>query len=126
MNMGTKNAVARFVLVLSIIALVISVAVCGYAPMGITSLFEQGGITLGLDLSGGSIIVYEAQTDMTGSELKSNMEAVEAMMRQRLDNLGYTEATVSLQSTNQIRVEIPSITDPEDAVQKIGATAVID
>lgn len=126
MNMGTKNAVARFVLVILIIALMISVAVCGYEPMGISSLFEKGGITLGLDLSGGSIIVYEAQTDMTGSELKSNMEAVEAMMRQRLDNLGYTEATVSLQSTNQIRVEIPSITDPEDAVQKIGATAVIE
>lgn len=126
MNYGTMNAVARFVLVLCIIALVITVAVCGFAPMSIPSLFEQGGITLGLDLSGGSIIVYEAQTDMSGDELRSNMEAVEAMMRQRLDGLGYTEATVSLQSTNQIRVEIPSITDPEDAVQKIGATAVIE
>ena len=126
MNIGTKNAIARFVLVLLVIALAISVAICGYEPLGISSLFEQGGITLGLDLSGGSIIVYEAQTDLSGAELRSNMEAVEAMMRQRLDSLGYTEATVSLQSTNQIRVEIPSITDPEDAVQKIGATAVIE
>ncbi|HPE94886.1 MAG TPA: protein translocase subunit SecD [Bacillota bacterium] len=123
MKLGNARACSRFVLVLLVIILAAAVALCGFEPLSIPSVAESGGITLGLDLSGGSIIVYEAQTDLSGSELSASMNAVEALMRQRLDNLGYTEAVVSLQGTKQVRIEIPSVTDPEEAVQKIGTTA---
>lgn len=123
MKLGYARACSRFVLVLLVIILAAAVALCGFEPLKIPSVAESGGITLGLDLSGGSIIVYEAQTDLTGSELSASMDAVEALMRERLDNLGYTEAVVSLQGTKQVRIEIPSVTDPEKAVREIGTTA---
>lgn len=126
MKLINARALARFVLVLLLIALAAELALCGFAPLGIPSVLESGGISLGLDLSGGSIIVYEAQTDLTGSELSENMAAVETLMRERLDNLGYTEAVVALQGSKQIRIEIPSVTDPEEAVRQIGTTAKLE
>ena len=83
------------------------------------------GIRLGLDLVGGSRIVYEAELPEgydTGN-LSSDMETAQSMIRQRLTNKGFTEATVALSGDNRISVEIPQITNPEEAVQTLGSTA---
>lgn len=86
------------------------------------------GITLGLDLVGGSEITYEANVPegMTAEELAAGMETAQTMLRQRLNTLGYTEANVYLYGTNRIVLEIPNVEDPEEAVQMLGTTAVIE
>ncbi|MBR6312610.1 MAG: protein translocase subunit SecD [Oscillospiraceae bacterium] len=86
------------------------------------------GITFGLDLVGGSEITYEAEgTESLGAaELAEGMETAITMLRQRLNTLGYTEANVYKQGTSRIVCEIPNVEDPEEAVQMLGTTAVIE
>ena len=88
-------------------------------------LDTDNGIRLGLDLVGGSRIVYEAEIpdgyDM--SNLSDDMNSVQKVIRQRLTDKGFTEATVSLSGENRVTVEIPQITNPEEAVQTLGTTA---
>lgn len=88
-------------------------------------LDTENGIRLGLDLVGGSRIVYEAQIpegyDM--SNLANDMNSVQKVIRQRLTDKGFTEATVTLTGDNRVTVEIPQITNPEEAVQTLGTTA---
>ncbi|MBR6521265.1 MAG: protein translocase subunit SecD [Oscillospiraceae bacterium] len=86
------------------------------------------GITLGLDLVGGSEITYEAVVPegMTAEELATGMETAQTMLRQRLNTLGYTEANVYLYGSNRIVLEIPNVEDPEEAVQMLGTTAIIE
>ena len=88
-------------------------------------LDTEHGIRLGLDLVGGSRIVYEAVLpdgyDM--GNLADDMQTAQAMIRQRLTSQGFTEATVALSGDNRLTVEIPQITNPEEAVQTLGTTA---
>ncbi|MDD6308300.1 MAG: protein translocase subunit SecD [Clostridia bacterium] len=84
------------------------------------ALDENYGVKRGLDLVGGSIISFEADTDNPSAQ---DMNAVSAVMRNRLDSQGYYDATVAIRGTDTVVIEIPSISNPEDAVQMLGATA---
>ena len=88
----------------------------------------QNGVVLGLDLVGGAEITYEADVDegnVSAEEMSSGMRAAQTMLRQRLTNLGYTEADVVLSGQNRIVVSIPNVEDPEEAVQLLGSTAKV-
>lgn len=85
------------------------------------------GVVLGLDLVGGSEITYEAviPADYDEAELPEGMEVARTMLQQRLDSLGYTEASCYVSGERRLVVEIPSVEDPESAVQQLGRTAVV-
>jgi len=119
-----KKSIATFALVIMLIAFLISVALFGVRVWNIPGVFDDGGIRLGLDLAGGSSILYEADTNATPSS--SDMNAAIEMIRHRLDMLNYTEATVTSSGSNQVLVEIPGISDPEEAVRLLGASAVLE
>lgn len=113
----TKNkSIVCFVLAIIVIA-----GLCCAALLGIGDFLPsvQDGVVLGLDLTGGSVIVYEAQADNPTSE---QMEIAQNIMRTRLDSLNYTEATVTV-SGKQLRVEIPNVSDPSEAAGLLGSTA---
>lgn len=122
-----KNGAGVFVFVCLCIVLLCSLAWFGLDAIGLKGITEEGGITKGLDLVGGSSIVYQAETeegtDLDMTEMATAMNTVVTMLRQRLDTLGYTEATVAMVGTDRVRVEIPGIDNPEEAVQKLGSTA---
>jgi protein-export SecD/SecF family membrane protein len=80
-------------------------------------------IKLGLDLQGGVNIVYEPKLDRTPTG--EEMSAARTMIQKRLDAKGYTEAEVSLEGTNKIRVDIPGVSDPQKAIQEIGAAGML-
>ena len=88
-------------------------------------LDTENGIRLGLDLVGGSRIVYEAEIPdgYDTNNLSDDMNSVQKVIRQRLTDKGFTEATVTLTGENRVTVEIPQITNPEEAVQTLGTTA---
>lgn len=86
------------------------------------ALDENYGIRQGLDLVGGSIITYEAQAENVTAE---EMQSVTNVLRKRLDALGFSEATVTTQGEKKVRVEIPSIQDPKEAVETLGQTATL-
>ena len=123
-----KKSAGIFVLVCLCIVLTAVIAVYGIQAFGLPGVFEDDAIRKGLDLVGGSSIVYQAEVP-EGKEidnLEEDMRTVQAMLRQRLDAAGYTEGTVARVGDDRFRVEIPGISNPEEAVQKLGSTAKLE
>lgn len=123
-----KKSILSFIAVLAVIALLSCTAVFGLnvGPLSIASVMdEEDGIRRGLDLVGGSSITFEAilDDDYNKANLQTDMASVQAMLQKRLDSLGYTEATVELVGENRVKVDIPAINDPAEAVSVLGATA---
>ncbi len=119
-----SKCIAKFTIVLIIILALAYIAAFGVTVAGYSIspvLDKENGIKRGLDLAGGSIIVFEADTNDQVTE--DDLNAVEAVLRNRLDSQGYYEATVSRQNNKRVRVEIPSVLDTEEAVSVLGATA---
>ncbi len=119
-----SKCVAKFSIVFIVILALAYIAAFGLNIGGYqisSALDEENGIKRGLDLAGGSVIVFEADTDEAVTE--DNLTAVEAVLRNRLDSQGYYEATVARQNDKRVRVEIPSVLNPEEAVKVLGATA---
>jgi len=117
------KSLTKFLVVILLIAAVAYVAFNGVTLFGKTipsALDKENGIRRGLDLVGGSVITYEAQANKVTED---DMNTVKDVLRQRLDAMGYFEATVTLQGEKRVRIEIPSISNPEEAVQQLGRTA---
>lgn len=122
-----KKSIITYVVVVALIVLLGVTALYGL-DLGFVEIPSlEDGVTLGLDLVGGSEITYEAviPDDASTTDISDGMGSAITMLRQRLDSLGYSEATVAKQGDNQIVVDIPAVTNPEEAASKIGTTAVI-
>jgi len=68
-------------------------------------LAEQ--INLGLDLTGGAYVVYEADEPDAVEDLEGKMQGTMTVFRNRLDAKGFSEATIAKQGEDRIRVEVP-------------------
>jgi len=90
--------------------------------IGSNHILGVGNISLGLDLRGGVTILYEADVENPSIE---DMNSANNLLRRRLDERNYTEATTGREGTRQIRVNIPGVEDPERAVAEIGRTAML-
>ncbi len=122
-----KKSIITYVVVIALIALMACTAAFGL-DLGFCEIPSlEDGVTLGLDLVGGSEITYEATIPegTADADISSGMDAAVTMLRQRLDSLGYSEATVTKQGDNQIVVDIPAVDNPEASAQ-IGTTAVVE
>jgi len=86
------------------------------------------GVNLGLDLTGGGYVVYQADKgDLTTEEFSSKFQTTMSVLRDRLDKKGYTEATVAAQGTDRIRIEIPNKDEDQNAVfAAIGTPSVLE
>ncbi|ADL41899.1 protein-export membrane protein SecD [Caldicellulosiruptor obsidiansis OB47] len=83
----------------------------------------QKVIRYGLDLKGGVYIVYEAAKE---NPTRREMESALQLIRTRLDMRNFYDATATIQGSKRIRVEIPGVKDPDEAIQYIGRTALIE
>lgn len=123
-----KNSVCSFVLMLLCVVLAVTVAICGISSLGLKSVTEDDAINKGLDLVGGSSILFEAMPDESAEDFDMDLalSKVETILRERLDANNYTEATIARVGDSQIRVEIPGIGKPEEASRLLGATAKLE
>ncbi len=87
-------------------------------------LDEDLGVRKGLDLTGGSVVVFEPDVEDLSTVTEEQMDSAESVIRARLDSQGY-ESTITRQGETSIRVEIPNIDDPAEAVELIGQTAAL-
>lgn len=85
-------------------------------------------IKLGLDVEGGMYAVYEADITDFDSEQEAEiaMNGTMSNLESLLFNEGYTEATVTKQGRNQIRVEVPSVEDTDHLISLLGEPAVLE
>lgn len=116
-----SDKLKRVLAVLVIIALVLGWYVTLFG-VGETDSVKDA-LKYGLDINGGVYVVMEAQTDAAGDELKQLMEQTRFVIDNRVNQLGVSESSVTVEGTNRIRVEMPGVEDAEEAIKSIGKTA---
>lgn len=82
----------------------------------------QDKINLGLDIRGGLSVVMTADTENGAPVTDEQMEDSRTIIENRVNALGASEATVQVQGTDQIIVQIPGLEDSEEALKTIGST----
>lgn len=131
--MANKHAKAKNLRVralVSLVAIIVVVAICAY--LGLCG-FGKGtminylkpwsdAISLGLDLRGGVYTVYQAENN-GDPDFDTKMESTVSILTSRLTRQGFTEATVTRQGSDRIRVEIPNVSDPNQILTIIGTPA---
>ncbi len=80
-------------------------------------------IRLGLDLRGGTQIVLEARASETQQVDADTVTRTLEVLRRRVDQLGVAEPSLQRSGEDRIIVELPGVTDPEEALEVIGRTA---
>ncbi|MFR4020206.1 MAG: protein translocase subunit SecD, partial [Clostridia bacterium] len=95
------------------------VTVCGIGPVKPI----QDRMKLGLDIKGGVYVVMEAKTDLKGEELQKAMEQTQAVIEERVNQMGLAEPVVTIEGDKRIRVELPGAEDAQEAIEQIGKTA---
>ncbi|HBT94616.1 MAG TPA: protein translocase subunit SecD, partial [Coriobacteriia bacterium] len=86
----------------------------------------QDKITQGLDVQGGlSVLLTASKTD--GSAVTTEeMERAQQVVERRVNLLGASEATVQVQGTNQLMVQMPGVVDQTAALNTIGSTGLLE
>lgn len=120
--MKTKNITLFIVIVLVVIAAVFT-ALNGIDMGNLKIGSVSDSMKLGLDIEGGAYVVLEADTDATGEALAKIMDQTQEVIRRRVDAMGLTEPNIVREGTNRIRVELPGVSDAQDAIKAIGKTA---
>lgn len=120
--MKKKSMVTLFFAV--VVAVILNVvAFYGFNIAGFTygGIFdEEKGIKKGIDLAGGSVITFQAEADNPSAE---EMSIVETIFNKRMTSKGYTEARISTSEDGKITVEIPAVTDTDEAAELLGKVA---
>jgi SecD/SecF fusion protein len=117
MKTGRKKVLAVLIVILLIASWYVSI-------FGVGS-FENLGKQLkyGLDINGGVYVLLEAETDETGTDLTQIMNQTKSVLENRVNAMGISEAQVSIEGTDRIRVEMPGVENAEEAIEQIGRTA---
>ncbi len=119
--MKTKfQSLMAFITAILVICILASVAVLGFGDY--SGVFADDGVTLGLDLIGGTRLVYAPDVEAGVTLSDDQITTVRSMLRARLDFYGYTEATVTVDDHNRFVVEIPKVNGTE-AEKLLSATA---
>ncbi len=98
--------------------------------IGLPRLPEKG-FSLGLDLQGGAHLIYQAKTDQIApSDRPSSVEGVRDVIERRVrGGLGVAEPlvqTTRVGADYRIIVELPGVTDVNQAIKMIGETPVLE
>ncbi len=89
---------------------------------------------LGLDLSGGSHLIYQADvSQIPADEITTSMDSVRDVIERRVNAFGVSEPVVQVQTggfgstnTHQLSVELPGVTNITQAEALIGQTPLLE
>ena len=126
----------------SLIILLIAVALAFFVLS--PEKFDESGDSLskypfefGLDLVGGSHLVYKADiSELDPAEVAESMQALQGVLEKRLNPVGTSEVQVRTEGASvfaensdkeqRVIIEIPGVTDPEEAKQLIGLIPLLE
>ncbi|MFH0830741.1 MAG: protein translocase subunit SecD [Parcubacteria group bacterium] len=84
-------------------------------------------LRLGLDLRGGSQLVYEADlAQVPGEDKQEALQGARDVIERRVNAFGVSEPVVQIQGEQRIIVELPGVTDVNKAVEEIGKTPFLE
>lgn len=122
-----KNSI-KLICALLVIALLSYVAICGIGSF-LPGVFEEGAIRKGLDLAGGTLLVYQPDVEESAEVTDADLDTVVSILTRRLSNAGYTEASITqLKDDGRIQIEIPeekNLNNARDLLGNIGQLAFV-
>jgi preprotein translocase subunit SecD len=84
-------------------------------------------LKLGLDLRGGAQLTIQVSPADTGKPLtEADMTGVQKVIENRINGLGVAESQVQVAGQDQIVVQLPGVSDPDQAERVLGGTAQLD
>ena len=111
--------VKRYASVLIVLLVILVACVVGFWPL-------DQKITQGLDIKGGVSVIMTADKPDGSAVTDDDMESAVAIVTNRVNSLGASEATVQRQGTNQILIQIPGATDAQEVIDTIGTTGTLE
>jgi len=118
------------------VMLLIVAAAIGYFVYASQAPGSTHPFRLGLDLSGGTHLVYQADiSKLASTDITDSMSSLRDVVERRVNLFGVSEPLVqteqgaalsSKESAYKLIVELPGITDVDEAVRSIGATPSLD
>ncbi len=92
------------------------------------------GFRLGLDLAGGTLLTYRADVSGVGSgDVDDAMNSLREVIERRVNLFGVSEPLVQVESARlaegkeeRLIVELPGVTDVDEAVRQLGQTPVLE
>jgi len=97
--------------------------------LGLPTVPEKS-FRLGLDLQGGAHLEYEADVSkIDDAEKASSMEGVRDVIERRVNGMGVGEpqvATTQVGNSYRLVVELPGVTDVQQAIKMIGGTPILE
>ena len=98
-----------------------------YLKVGNVEIKKTFDLVLGLDLAGGSHLVFEADlSKVPPDKVKDALESARNVIEKRVNLFGVSEPVVQTSSfgkSQRIIVEMPGVKDPQEATNLIGQTA---
>lgn len=104
--------------------LIISLAIIGGFIMYINPLANS--IKQGLDLQGGTHVVLQAVETPEAKIDDDALNRTVKIIERRVNELGLTEPVIQRQGKDRIIVELPGIKDPDQAINMLGRTAMLE
>ena len=114
-----KPDVRRYVSVLVVLVVLLAVCFVGFWPL-------DQKITQGLDIKGGVSVIMTADKPDGSDVTDTDMESAVAIVTNRVNSLGASEATVQRQGTNQILIQIPGATNAQEVIDTMGTTGTLE
>jgi protein-export membrane protein SecD len=88
---------------------------------------EKFTVHLGLDLQGGSHLVYQADfKDVKEEDRKDALNSVKTTIERRVNSFGVSEPVVQVEGQDRVVVELPGIKDINEAINQIGKTPYME
>lgn len=118
---------------------IIILAAAAWAVFSMWSDYKSGekaaGFNLGLDLSGGTHLVYQADiSQVEPSSVDDAMQSLKNTIERRVNLFGVAEPLVQVEqggalgndNDQRLIVELPGVTDVDEAVRRIGETPLLE
>jgi protein-export membrane protein SecD len=84
-------------------------------------------LNLGLDLEGGTHLVYEADlSNISESDKGDALEGVRDILERKVNSLGVSEPVIQMDQHDRIIIELAGIHDLGEAIKKIGETPFLE
>ncbi len=116
-----RTGKTRLKLLLGVVAIV---GLFGYTLFGDKPIYDR--INRGLDLQGGIHVVLEAQDTPDVQVDEGGMMQSVDIIRERIDKLGVAEPLIQREGARRIIVELPGVTEVEQALDVIGQPAFLE
>ncbi len=125
-----NSSVVLFILITILAAIALFIVVPGspglHISLGSFQIQRDFEIKQGLDLQGGVQVLLEADLE-EGQELEAGqLDVAKSIIEKRVNALGVVEPLVQTQGDRRIIVELPGVSDPDQAIATIKETGLLE